>query len=91
MAGGNISWGQGYGPRVHDLRHVFAVHCLKRWVVEGVDLTAALPYLSTYLGHTGLKGTQRYLRLTAELYPEIVSTVEAKFGEIIPEVDYETH
>ena len=81
--------GRGCGPRLHDLRHTFAVHCLKRWVVDGVDLTVALPFLSTYLGHTDLRGTQRYLRLTAELYPGIVSAVEAKFGEMIPEVDYE--
>ena len=81
--------GRGSGPRLHDLRHTFAVHCLKRWVVDGVDLTVALPFLSTYLGHTGLKGTQRYLRLTAELYPGIVSAVETKFSEMIPEVNYE--
>jgi integrase len=81
--------GRGYGPRLHDLRHTFAVHCLKRWVVDGVDLTVALPFLSTYLGHTGLKGTQRYLRLTAELFPGIVSAVETKFSEMIPEVNYE--
>ena len=65
--------GRGKGPRVHDLRHAFAVHCLKRWVRNAVDLTVALPYLSAYLGHEGLKGTQRYLRLTSELYPDIVA------------------
>jgi integrase len=76
--------GRGKGPRVHDLRHVFAVHCLKRWVRGAVDLTVALPYLSAYLGHTGLKGTQRYLRLTAELYPDIVAAVEERFGHVVP-------
>ena len=78
--------GRGKGPRLHDIRHTFAVNCLKRWVVKGEDLSTYLPYLSTYLGHTGLKGTQHYLRLTAELYPEIVSAVEEKFGEVIPEM-----
>jgi integrase/recombinase XerD len=76
--------GRGKGPRVHDLRHVFAVHCLKRWVRSGVDLTVALPYLSVYLGHAGLKGSQRYLRLTAELYPDIVRTMDERFGHILP-------
>jgi integrase/recombinase XerD len=80
--------GTGKGPRLHDIRHTFAVHCLKRWVLDGVDLSAALPYLSVYLGHTGLKSTQHYLRLTAELYPEIVSAVEKKFGELVPDGDY---
>jgi len=77
--------GRGKGPRVHDFRHTFAVHCLKRWGRSGVDLSTALPYLSTYLGHTGLKSTQHYLRLTADLYPEIVATVEEKFGVLLPE------
>lgn len=76
--------GRGKGPRVHDMRHTFAVHCLKRWVRNAVDLTAALPYLSAYLGHTGLKGTQRYLRLTAELYPDIVAAMDEGFGHLLP-------
>ena len=76
--------GRGKGPRVHDLRHAFAVHCLKRWVRSGVDLTVALPYLSVYLGHAGLKGSQRYLRLTAELYPDIARAMDERFGHILP-------
>lgn len=76
--------GRGRGPRLHDLRHTFAVHCLQRWVTGGIDLSVALPYLSIYLGHTGLKGTQDYLRLTAELYPHIVAAVERQFGPKMP-------
>lgn len=76
--------GRGHGPRLHDLRHTFAVHCLRKWVLEGVDLTVALPYLSAYMGHTGLKSTQMYLRLTAELYPTVVAAVERHYASIIP-------
>ena len=76
--------GRGNGPRLHDLRHTFAVHCLKRWVRNGLDLTVALPYLSAYLGHVGLKGTQHYLRLTAELYPDIVAAMDKQFGYLLP-------
>ena len=76
--------GRGKGPRVHDLRHAFAVHCLKRWVQSGVDLTVALPYLSVYLEHAGLKGSQRYLRLTAELYPDIARAMDERLGHILP-------
>jgi len=75
--------GRGKGPRVHDLRHTFAVHCLKRWVRSTVDLTVALPYLSAYLGHAGLKGTQRYLRLTAELFPDIVKVMDERFSHVL--------
>lgn len=76
----------GKGPRLHDLRHTFSVHCLKRWVLNGEDLTNLLPYLSTYLGHVDLRGTQHYLRLTAELYPTITASIEEHYSTLIPEV-----
>jgi integrase len=76
----------GKGPRLHDLRHTYSVHCLKNWVLKGKDLTQLLPYLSTYLGHVDLRGTQHYLRLTAELYPSITASVEKHFSSLIPEV-----
>ncbi|MDR1536512.1 MAG: tyrosine-type recombinase/integrase [Clostridiales bacterium] len=77
--------GRGIGPRPHDMRHTFAVHCLNNWALSGVDLMAALPVLSRYLGHSGIKGTQKYLQLTSQMYPEIVSRLEDKFGALIPE------
>jgi integrase len=76
--------GRGQGPRVHDLRHAFAVHTLMRWYREGADLDANLPLLATYLGHQNLSGTQRYLHLTAELFPEIITRVNSAFGDVIP-------
>lgn len=76
--------GRGKGPRVHDLRHTFAVHTLLRWYREGVDLDARLPVLATYLGHQTLAGTQRYLHLTAELHPEITRRTNLTFGDVIP-------
>lgn len=76
--------GRGKGPRIHDLRHTFAVHTLLRWYRDGEDLDAKLPLLATYLGHQHLSGTQRYLHLTAELFPEITARLDALFGEVIP-------
>jgi integrase len=76
--------GRGKGPRVHDLRHAHAVHTLLRWYREGADLDAKLPVLATYLGHQSLAGTQRYLHLTAELFPEITVHANAAFGDVIP-------
>jgi site-specific recombinase XerD len=73
------------GPRVHDLRHNFAVYCLKKWVLSGAELTNVLPYLSAYMGHTDFRATQYYLRLTADLYPDLVRRTEAEFGYVIPE------
>ncbi len=76
--------GRGKGPRVHDLRHAFATHALLRWYREGADLEAKLPVLATYLGHQSLAGTQRYLHLIAELFPQITVRANAAFGDVIP-------
>jgi integrase/recombinase XerD len=76
--------GRSKGPRVHDLRHTYAVHTLLRWYREGADLDAKLPVLATYLGHQSLLGTQHYLHLTAELFPEITVRADAAFGDVIP-------
>jgi len=74
----------GRGPRIHDFRHTFSVHCLKKWILAGKDMNAMLPILSAYLGHKNLNGTQNYLRLTADMYPDIIKTVELRFGDIVP-------
>ena len=73
--------GRGKGPRIHDARHQFAVQALRRWYQDGEDLDAKLPLLATYLGHVNLSGTQHYLHLTAELFPEITARADAAFGD----------
>jgi len=84
-AAGISHGGRGKGPRVHDLRHTFAVRVLNKWVGDGKNLTTALPYLAVYMGHEGLKASQHYLRLTTGMFPELVKTVERKYGWVIPE------
>jgi integrase/recombinase XerD len=59
-----------YQPRIHDLRHTFAVHRLTEWYRKGADVQVLLPALSTYLGHVELHSTQRYLTMTPELLGE---------------------
>lgn len=76
--------GRGKGPRAHDFRHTFSVHCLQKWVAQGTDPTAMLPRLTAYLGHNDFSATEQYLRLTAEVYPEISNLMEEKYGYIIP-------
>lgn len=78
--------GKGKGPRIHDLRHVFCVNSLAKQVKDGVDLYVALPILSTYVGHSSIRGTQRYVRLTAEAYPDLIEKVSEKCAYILPEV-----
>ena len=67
-------------PRMHDLRHSAAVHRVTAWYRSGADLNDLLPKLATYLGHTGLAGTQRYLTMTQELLAEASSRFEAFSG-----------
>ena len=57
-------------PRLHDLRHTFAVHRLIGWYRQGADVQALLPLLSTYLGHGNISGTQAYLTMTHEVLAE---------------------
>lgn len=78
--------GKGHGPRIHDIRHTFAVHCLQRWVDENIDLETVLPYLSTYMGHVGISSTQEYLHLTSELFPQITRAFEGAF-DVFPKVE----
>lgn len=62
--------GARFQPRLHDLRHSFTVHRLTTWYREGKDVQRLLPHLSTYLGHTDIASTQRYLTMTPELLQE---------------------
>lgn len=57
----------GKTPRVHDIRHTFATHCLSDRYQSGKDPTAYLPILATYLGHTNIANTQVYLHPSIEL------------------------
>ncbi|GGE79984.1 integrase [Streptosporangium jomthongense] len=79
--------GWGKGPRVHDFRHTFAVHCLKGWVRDSKDLAAYLPLLKTYLGHYSFQDSAYYLRLTADLYPDITVRVEQSVGYVVPDIE----
>jgi integrase/recombinase XerD len=73
------------GPHIHSLRHGFAVQNLRRWAADGTDLAVMLPYLSAYMGHADLRGTQYYLQLTADAYPEVAGMAQARFGYVIPD------
>ena len=73
--------GGGNGPRIHDFRHHMAIQSFKQMIDSGLDMYVALPILSTYLGHKTIFATERYIRLTMQIYPYI----EEKFHK---SVDY---
>lgn len=60
-----------------------------KWITEGADLTAMIPILSAYMGHAGIRSAAQYLRLTAEVYPELMKQIEETCAYVIPEVAYE--
>jgi site-specific recombinase XerD len=68
------------GPRLHDLRHTFAVHRLLRWYREGVDVQNRLPALATFMGHVRPESTQVYLTITTELLQEANARFHRQFG-----------
>lgn len=72
------------GPHPHSLRHGFAVANLRRWAADSADLAVMLPYLACYMGHTDLRGTQYYLRLTADAHPDVIAKAQIRFGYAIP-------
>lgn len=65
-----IAKSHGKGPRIHDLRHTFAVHRLYKWYQEGHDPLNKLPLLSTYMGHVTIENTQVYLTIGRALLRE---------------------
>lgn len=54
-------------PRLHDLRHTFAVKTVRDWYRAGIDVEQRMPWLSTYLGHVNPTSTYWYLTATPEL------------------------
>jgi integrase/recombinase XerD len=66
-AGIHRSDGGRYQPRLHDLRHTFAVIRLVTWYREGKNVQHLLPYLATYMGHVNIHGVSTYLTMTKEL------------------------
>jgi len=67
-------------PRVHDLRHSFAVSTLLRWYRAGVNPATRLPHLSTFLGHINPSATAVYLTITEEL----LQAANQRFAAFIP-------
>jgi integrase len=67
------------GPRIHDLRHSFAVNTIIRWYRAGEDVERLLPTLSTYLGHSKVRDTYWYLSACPELMSEAAGKLESRW------------
>lgn len=72
-----LRWPQeSHGPRLHDLRHRFAVKILNDWYRADVDAERNLPKLATYLGHTHVSSTYWYLTATPELLHRVAKKLD---------------
>jgi integrase len=73
-------------PRLHSLRHSFAVECLLRWYRDGLDPATRLFHLSTFMGHVDPSSTAVYLTITPRLLAEANHRFEAFAAPALPEV-----
>lgn len=88
---GILHRGDLYGPRIHDLRHLFCIESARQQAKNGSNFYTILPVLAAYVGHSNITSTDRYLRLTAEMYPEIMSKTEDVCTYIFPTMKSHEH
>ena len=69
-----------HGPRMHDLRHRFAVRTLIRWYRSGVDVERHIQELSTFLGHVKVSDTYWYLSAVPELMQLAAARLQHREG-----------
>jgi integrase/recombinase XerD len=74
---------KGQPPRIHDLRHSFAVNALMRWYREGADVESKLPLLSTYLGHGSALSTHHYLHFIEPIRTAASERFARHYGALI--------
>lgn len=70
-----------HGPRLHDLRHTFAVATVQRWYQEGLDVDVQMPLLTTFLGHTHVSDTYWYLSAVPQLMALAGARLDLNLGE----------
>lgn len=78
----------GRRPRPYDFRHHFAYANIERWMTQGVDVAAMLPYLSTYMGHATVESTYYYIHTSPD-FMEAYAHITAASGSPLPEVGFE--
>jgi len=74
---------RGRRPRVHDLRHSFAVQALLRWYRHGADVQTSLPKLALYMGHVSIESSAYYLHWVPALQSLASKRFEQRFGKLV--------
>lgn len=73
----------GRSPRIHDVRHGFAIQALLRWYRQGLDVQAKLPWLATYMGHVSIASTQYYLPFVEPLRAAASARFARRCGALV--------
>lgn len=77
----------GGSVRLYCLRHSFATHRIYKWLAEGKNVNAMIPYLSAFMGHSQISDTCYYIHLIPELLAEISGQKYGNFADLLPEVE----
>lgn len=77
----------GQQPRPYDFRHHFAYANIERWMRQGTDVTAMLPYLARYMGHASIDSTYYYIH-TSPGFMNAYADITAKSESLLPEVGF---
>ena len=86
---GGLTQFDGPRPRVYDFRHTFATECICRWMREGKDVDAMLPFLSAYMGHARFEDTAYYIHMVPDFYQRTGKLDVSAYETLLPEVYHE--
>lgn len=75
------------GPCLHCVRHLFAIKSFKQAELNGRTMNDSIPFLSIYLGHDDLVGTEKYLKFSSDMFPEFTELFEEYAAGVFAEVD----
>ncbi|MCZ7532698.1 MAG: tyrosine-type recombinase/integrase [Acidimicrobiia bacterium] len=78
----------GQQPRPYDFRHHFAYANVEKWMAQGVDVTAMLPYLARYMGHASLDSTYYYIHTSGD-FLDAYAHITCQSQSLLPEVGFE--
>lgn len=77
----------GQQPRPYDFRHHFAYANIERWMRQGIDVTAMMPYLARYMGHAGVESTYYYIHTSPD-FMAAYADITGKTQSLLPEVGF---
>lgn len=78
----------GQQPRPYDFRHHFAYANVERWMAQGIDVTAMLPYLARYMGHATIDSTYYYIHTSPD-FMDSYADITSRTQSVLPEVGFE--